>query len=72
VTEGQSLTKTLEIGGMTCQNCVRHVTAALSRLPGVRRVDVDLASKQATMDLEHDLDRSVLARALEAEGYQLI
>lgn len=31
----------LGVGGMTCDDCVVHVTSALSAVPGVRRAQVD-------------------------------
>ena len=31
-----------EVQGMSCGGCVKNVTAALTRLPGVSTVDVDL------------------------------
>ena len=36
---------TLDIGGMTCASCVRHVEKALSRIDGVRSAEVNLATR---------------------------
>lgn len=61
----------LKIQGMTCGNCVKHVTTALSVLDGVQRVEVDLQSGSARV--EHDPAQAPLARllsALEEEGYE--
>ena len=33
---------TLEVSGMTCGSCVRHVTSALTRVDGVAQVEVAL------------------------------
>lgn len=35
---------TLQITGMTCQNCVQHVHEALSSVTGVEDVTVDLST----------------------------
>ena len=43
-------TKTLPIGGMTCASCVAHVERALSDLPGVLSVNVNLATENATVE----------------------
>lgn len=32
----------VNVSGMTCDACVRSVTKALARVPGIARVDVDL------------------------------
>jgi Cu+-exporting ATPase len=42
--------RTLPIGGMTCASCVAHVDRALSGLPGVLNVNVNLATEQATVE----------------------
>ncbi|AKT40331.1 heavy-metal-associated domain-containing protein [Chondromyces crocatus] len=42
---------TLKVGGMTCQNCVRHVSTALRKLEGVREVEVRLAEGDARVTL---------------------
>lgn len=34
----------LQVEGMSCGSCVKHVTQALQSLPGVGGVEVDLAS----------------------------
>jgi len=59
----------LEIQGMTCGSCVKHVTKALQSVPGVNRVEVDLASGRALV--EGDLPTGVqpLIAALAIEDY---
>lgn len=53
----------LEVQGMRCGGCVKSVTAALTRLPGVRTVDVDLQAGRVTVsgDLPQGGDALVLA-----------
>ena len=59
------------VTGMTCGNCVRHVTAALGALPGVRSAIVDLTSGRADLEVEREIDRATLRAALEADEYGL-
>ena len=59
---------TLAITGMTCDNCVKHVTNALSSVEGVRSVKVDLASGLG--EIEGDAPVASLIAAIEDEGYQ--
>ena len=59
----------LEVQGMSCGGCVKSVTAALTRVPGVSTVDVDLQAGRATVtgDLPQGGDPLVLAST--AAGY---
>lgn len=63
--------QTIHVTGMTCQNCVRHVTQALASLPGVRSADVDLASGNARLETERELPAEELRSALDEAGYEL-
>ncbi len=42
----------LAISGMTCGNCVSHVSQALSGVPGVASVDVNLSTKRALVSFD--------------------
>ena len=44
------MNETITVGGMTCENCVRHLRDALLDLPGVEGVQVDLASGLAVIE----------------------
>lgn len=59
---------TMKITGMTCQHCVRAATEALQAVPGVTRVEVDLASGLARVD--GDADLAALAEAVRTAGYE--
>ena len=64
---------TLDIGGMTCASCVRHVEKALSRIPGVRNAEVNLATEAATVSFDpQTAGLSELTAAVAAAGYTLI
>lgn len=65
-------TTTLRVGGMTCDNCARHVTGALLGIPGVGGARVDLAGGTATIDAEPGVSREAIAAALADEGYDLL
>lgn len=60
-------TTKLQVKGMTCGACVRHVNGALSSIDGVTAVDVDLASGQVRV--EGNPDTAALIAALEEAGY---
>jgi copper chaperone CopZ len=61
----------LNVLGMSCGSCVRHVTAALAAVPGVSKVDVQLRSGTAV--IEHDAEATtahLMIDALRGAGYE--
>ncbi len=61
------------IEGMTCAACVSRVENKLSALPGVRAVDVNLATEQVMVDcIPALIDFESLRSALEGVGYRLL
>jgi copper chaperone CopZ len=61
---------TLQITGMTCGNCVKHVTAALRAVPGVSAVNVALAEQRARVVHAAGAPVAALVAAVEAAGYE--
>ncbi len=61
----------LGVTGMTCGNCVRHVTEALQKVPGVHSATVSLDAHQATIrwNLGAQPDVQALIAAVQEEGY---
>jgi copper chaperone len=55
------------VEGMTCEHCVRAVTAAVSALPGVGGVTVDLTAGRVRV--EGAPDAAAVKAAIEEEGY---
>ncbi len=62
-------TQTLHVPAVSCQHCVRRITQALTALPGVQAVQVDLASKQVRVDYEGADTPERVRSALEEIGY---
>jgi copper chaperone len=61
----------LDVMGMTCPSCIRHVNRALADLDGVLKVDVRL--RDGKVLVQYDADRvelSALIDALREEGYE--
>ncbi len=58
----------LGIGGMTCEDCVVHVTEALESAPGVEHATVDLESRSAVVTASPDVSTAALAAAVRATG----
>ena len=58
----------LAIGGMTCSGCVKAVTRAVSQVPGVTTVEVDLAGGRARIAGQAGL--ADLVAAVEQAGFE--
>jgi copper chaperone CopZ len=63
-----SKTLTFDVKGMTCDNCVHHVTEAIKGVPGVTSTQVSLAENSARVD--GDFDAEAIVKAVEEEGYE--
>ena len=64
--------KVLNIEGMVCGMCVKHVDKALRDIQGIKDVAVHLESKSAQVQLDQDVPDAVLKAAIEDAGYQLV
>ena len=63
-------TTVLDVLGMSCGSCVRHVTAALAAVPGVSKVDVQLRSGTAVIEHDAEATTAQLIEALREPGYE--
>ena len=57
----------LQVEGMSCGSCVKHINAALQPLAGVGEVTVDLTSGR--VKVTGDTQSDVLLSALKEAGY---
>jgi copper chaperone len=57
----------LKVEGMSCDHCVRAITAALRRLDPAAAVQVDLAA--GTVEAATRASRAEVAAAIAAAGY---
>ena len=57
-----------DVKGMTCDNCVHHVTEAAKGVRGVKDAKVDLNASLA--EVEGDFDPKQVVAAIEEEGYE--
>lgn len=63
-----SKTTIFTVTGMTCDNCVHHVTEAVKGVTGVTDAQVSLDDKSATV--RGDFDETKIIAAIEEEGYE--
>ncbi len=64
--------KVLNIEGMVCMNCVKHVDKALREIRGMKDVTVDLESKSAKVLFDEEVPNAKLKATIEDAGYQLV
>lgn len=54
----------LEVQGMTCPSCIRHVSHALEKIEGVGNVEVKL--REGLVLVQHDASRAPIRHLIEA------
>ena len=60
----------IEVEGMTCAHCERHVADALLRVPGVTRASASHVERRAVITADRSVAADALLRAaVEEAGY---
>lgn len=67
-----SETASYTVAGMTCGHCVAAVTEELSKLPGVKHVDVRLEDGHVTVESDRPLDPDEVRAAVDEAGYEFV
>jgi copper ion binding protein len=63
-------TKTYDVPRIHCDGCVRTVTMAVGRLPGVSKVEASFETKKVLVEFDPtNLDDTRIRDALKAAGY---
>ena len=60
----------LQVKGMMCEHCKKHVENALLKVPGVARVEVSLKENSAKVYSNQEIDRNELINAVKDAGYE--
>ena len=63
--------ESFNVVGMTCGHCVAAVTSEVSKIDGVTKVEVDLASGAVTVESDRPVDPNAFAAAIDEAGYAL-
>lgn len=64
--------KELRVDGMMCGHCQKHVEEALSKMPGVTAVEVNLEAKTATVTMENEISMDEFDKVISDAGYTLV
>jgi copper chaperone len=63
---------TWKVDGMSCEHCVKAITKAVSALPGVSDVAVDLDAKTVTVEYDPALPPDKIKTEIEDQGYDIM
>jgi copper chaperone CopZ len=70
--EPSMTTTTYEVKGMTCGHCVQAVTGAVSALPDVSDVAVDLGTGRVVVTSAVPVAEGQIRAAVDEAGYELV
>ncbi|MBC7263777.1 MAG: heavy-metal-associated domain-containing protein [Chloroflexi bacterium] len=63
------MTKRFHVPNISCNHCVMTITRELDRVPGVKVVQGDVATKTIVVEYESDAALAAAKRKLEEIGY---
>lgn len=63
--------KKINIEGMSCMHCVRHVEEALSEIKGLSNIEVNLQGKYAVCDVDNVDDKEIVDK-IDEYGYEVV
>jgi copper chaperone len=63
--------KTIKVKGMSCDHCVKAVTAALKAIDGIDHVKVSLEAGEATFDEIKPVNIAVIEEKIRKAGFDV-
>lgn len=63
-------TMIINVNGMSCNNCAKHVKNALENIEGINEAVVSLDNKNAEISYEGNIDEKVIEEAITEAGYE--
>jgi copper chaperone len=61
----------IKIKGMSCRHCVMAVTKALGGIDGIKDLQVDLETGDATFTEEKSIDRALIRERIVKAGFDV-
>ncbi|AMM41638.1 mercury transporter [Candidatus Desulfofervidus auxilii] len=59
----------IKVTGMSCEHCVKRVIKAIESIAGIKDVQVDLKSGEATFDKPETVSMEEIVKAIKEVGY---
>lgn len=66
------MVKVLQVDGMSCEHCVKHVTDAVNEIDGAKCVNVSLDENEVTVNIENEEILEKIIVAINDLGYEVI
>ena len=63
------MARTFTVPGISCDHCKHAIEGEVGKVPGVERVDVDVAGR--TVVVEGDADEAAVRAAIDEAGYEV-
>ena len=70
--EATQMQTTLNVEGMMCKHCQKHVHDALAKMEGVTAVEVSLENNSATVTSDKEISMDDFAKVIDDAGYELV
>lgn len=67
----ETIMSTVKINGMKCGHCVGSVTTALSEIPGISNVSVNLENGEASYDEESPVTMEKIQEVIRGIGFEV-
>ena len=64
--------KRIQIVGMSCMHCVKHVTNALNEVEGITNVVVNLKQNDAMIEAAQNVSNEAIQHAIAEAGYKAV
>ena len=64
--------QTIKLSGLTCPACKKLIEKRLIGVPGINLVEVSLATQEAKIDTDHDVQLEEITEVLKDTPYQVI
>ena len=61
----------IKVTGMSCEHCVKRVIKAIESIAGIKDVQVDLKSGEATFDKPEEMSMNDIVKAIKKTGYEV-
>ncbi|MDR2095020.1 MAG: cation transporter [Treponema sp.] len=62
----------LNVEGMSCEHCVKHITEALEGIAGVKSATVNLKHKKAEVNHGGEVTLDAMKAAVSEAGYEVV
>ncbi len=63
------MTKEFTVKDISCDHCARAITKAVTSLPGVQKVKVDLGTKRVSVESNEQVTTGTIVNAINEAGY---